>query len=94
MDKESLIQRLNAEYQKTLPDIDESYSGYIRESTNTLICIGGIKEGLSDIEKARMYFKQAQVELLRGNVRPEDRQKVEYCKIAEEAISEILAQRK
>ena len=37
-----------------------------------------------------MYFSQVQIELKKGVCRPEDLEKIEYCKIAENAITELL----
>ncbi len=85
---------LNAKYQKVLPDVSSDITGYVRNSTNILICIGGKNEDLSDLEKVKCYFAQVQIELKRGNVKPNDVEKINFCKIAEEAISEIIKKTK
>ena len=40
MDRTEIIRSLNVEYQKGLPDIPKDSSGYLQESTNTLMCFG------------------------------------------------------
>ena len=37
-----------------------------------------------------MYFAQVQLELMKGPKRTEDIEKAEYCKIAENAIKELV----
>lgn len=92
MQRDELIRGLSAEYQKGLPDVNlDRVNGYLQESTNTLICIGEkCMESLPKILQAQMYFAQVQLELMKGPKRTEDIEKAEYCKIAENAIKELV----
>ena len=91
MNRTEIIRSLNIEYQKGLPDIPKDSSGYLQESTTTLICFGNcVTKQPSEIRRAQMYFSQVQIELKKGVCRPEDLEKIEYCRIAENAITELL----
>lgn len=64
MNRTEIIRSLNVEYQKGLPDIPKDSSGYLQESTNTLMCFGNcVAKQPSEIRRAQMYFSQVQIEL-------------------------------
>lgn len=95
MSRADIIRELSAKYAKELPDENvENVKGYMQVETNTLICMDTQNQPMTIERQAQVYFEQAQVSLLKGNPKQEDKRKAEYCRIASQAIRQMIQQKK
>lgn len=87
----SLIQGLQDEMDKdSLPSVrNVNSSCYLREATNSLICVGGVSTEVADMIEAVNYF-DAVCNKLSASTALSDKNKVKYCSIASNAIKQII----
>lgn len=94
MDRESLINQLQNSFAKELPDVDmETKMSVLQADTQTLVCLNGVTSQSTEIEQAREYFMRAEIKL-KKSLDDESQKKALYCKLAYNALTEVMQGRK
>lgn len=95
MDREALINQLQSSFAKDkLPDVDmETKMSVLQTDTQTLVCLNGVTSRSTDVEQAIEYFMRAEIKL-RKSMDEASQKKAMYCKLAYNALSEVMKDHK
>lgn len=95
MDREALINQLQNSFAKdNLPDVDmETKMSVLQTDTQTLVCLNGVTSQSTDVEQAIEYFMRAEIKL-KKSLDEDSQKKALYCRLAYNALAEVMKDHK